>query len=38
MNLFVSFVLIANGLVKEPTDSITEGEDDDEGEFPSPAL
>jgi hypothetical protein len=37
VNLLVPFVLIANGSVKRPINSITEGEDD-EGEFPSPAL
>jgi hypothetical protein len=31
------FVLIANGFVKELIDSITEGEDDEGGEFSSPA-
>ena len=38
MNWFVPFVLIVNVLVKEPTDSITEGKNDEECEFPSPAL
>jgi hypothetical protein len=35
--LFV-LIFIANGSVKEPTTSIAEAKDDEEGEFPLPAL